>query len=379
MAFIIGRAIAGVGAAGVATGGFTIISFCAPPKQRPAFLGALGIVYAVAAVLGPIIGGAFSDRVSWRWCFYISTLKCYLLFPFFQNRRDRGCLRASRPVCRRKKHFSSLVPSLVPITIAKAYTDSSIDLPIGGLVVAILVPFFRLDTAAAVVPATWKEKFLQMDPVGAMFTMGGIVCFILALQYGGTTHAWNSSVVIGLLVGFVVIMTALVFWENHQDEYAMLPPRLLKQRPIWSAGVFQFFFAGPYFLLLYYLPIYFQSLLGATPIKSGVDNLPLVIAVGLFVFVGGIAVVVTGWASPFMAIGAALACVASGLFYTMDVNTPSGRWIGFQVLGGAALAFPYLNGLNVAQAYVEESDIASISSIIQCKLHTQYSKLTTVS
>ena len=64
---IIGRAIAGVGGSGVTVGLFTILGFAAPPEKRPQLLGLAGATYAIGAVLGPLIGGAFTDKVTWRW------------------------------------------------------------------------------------------------------------------------------------------------------------------------------------------------------------------------------------------------------------------------------------------------------------------------
>ena len=94
---------------------------------------------------------------------------------------------------------------------------------------AAIIAFFFFQAPATAKPeqATWKEKLLQLDLVGAALMMGLIISYILALQYGGQTQSWNSSIVIGLLVGFVAIVVVFIFWEIFQKERAMIVPRLV--------------------------------------------------------------------------------------------------------------------------------------------------------
>ena len=66
-ALIAGRAITGVGAAGISSGVYTIIAFSTPPRQRPAYTGLLGATYSVSSVIGPLLGGVFTSQISWRW------------------------------------------------------------------------------------------------------------------------------------------------------------------------------------------------------------------------------------------------------------------------------------------------------------------------
>ncbi|KAJ5690529.1 hypothetical protein N7462_004921 [Penicillium macrosclerotiorum] len=307
--FIIGRAVGGVGTAGVFSGSYTIIGFSVDPQMRPMITGLIGAAFCLASAVGPPAGGALADHVTWRWCFYIN-------------------------------------------------------LPIVGFCILIFLLFFRTTKVMEPAEGTIKEKIINMDPVGTILVIGALLSFLLAMQYGGQTKSWSSSTVIGLLVGFGLLLIVFVAWEYLQGERAILILRLMKSRAVWVNMTYSFLATGAFSIVSFYLSIYFQSVQGVSATDSGVRVLPLILMISLAMIVSGAIISWTRVATPVLAPAAALTVVASGLLYTLEMETSAQKWIGYQLLGGAGWGAGFQIPIIVAQSSVNINDLAPATVMI---------------
>lgn len=301
-ALILGRAIAGVGAAGIFSGAILIIANTVPLRQRPTYMGVVGGMYGIASVAGPLMGGAFTDHLTWRWCFYIN-------------------------------------------------------LPFGALTAAFIIPFLHVKHRGGKTNATWREQLSKLDLHGTALFLPAIICLLLALQWGGSKYAWGSGRIIALLVLFVVLICGFIGVQIWKQELATVPPRIFKNRNVWGSAWFGAMLGACFFVLVYFLPIWFQAIKGASATKSGIMNLPMILGLVIISMLAGGAVTALGYYTPFMLISAVLMAIGAGLLSSFSVETNSPRWIGFQFIFGAGVGFGMQQTLIAVQTALPDDDI----------------------
>lgn len=162
-----------------------------------------------------------------------------------------------------------------------------------------------------------------------------MIMLLVALQWGGVEYAWNSSVIIGLFVGSAVVIGLFIPWQVYRKDDALIPPRLFSaHRNVGLLCVSSFFVNGPFQVIIYWLPIWFQAVQGDTPMESGVDYLPTVVSDAIMALLGTGVIMKIGWWNPFLLFANAMVSICGGLLSTIFPGISSGHWIGYQILGG---------------------------------------------
>nr|OQO22595.1 hypothetical protein B0A51_11149 [Rachicladosporium sp. CCFEE 5018]OQO23627.1 hypothetical protein B0A51_10013 [Rachicladosporium sp. CCFEE 5018] len=307
--FIVGRAIAGIGSAGVMSGAIVLMTNTIPLAKRPKYQGMFGAVFGVASIAGPLLGGAFtSSKVTWRFCFYIN-------------------------------------------------------LPIGA-VVLIIVAFILKPIEPKRGELTLKRKLALLDPLGNLFLTPSIVCLLLALQWGGSTYSWNDKRIIALFVVFVVLFLAFVAVQIFRQDTAMIPAHIIKQRSILAAMWWTFTLASAMMLMIYYVPIWFQSIKGVSAVQSGIDTIPMVLSLVVGTIMGGFSTSKIGYYTPLAYASAVIMPIGAAMISTWTPATGHSMWIGYQVLFGFGLGLGMQQGNMAAQTVLSKTDVPSGISLV---------------
>ncbi|KAI8584708.1 hypothetical protein K450DRAFT_217629 [Umbelopsis ramanniana AG] len=299
------RAVQGLGAGGIMSMVMIIIADLVSIRDRGKYQGLIGASFGVASVVGPLLGGAFTDHASWRWCFYIN-------------------------------------------------------IPIGAVTLAVVVLFLHLPRPQGSI----REKLGLIDYVGSVFLIGCTVCILLPLQWGGNQYPWNAPVVIALFCVGGFLMFVFVAVEKWQAKSPIIPGYLFVQRTPVALFITQFFFGICFFGgAIYYTPVYFQVVRGDSATASGLELLPLMLSLVFCSIFSGLMCSKTGRVREFFWVGTALIVVGGGLLTLWDADSSRGEQIGFLIIVGAGCGLCVQTLMIAGQSAVPPKDIAVITSL----------------
>ncbi|KAK4194569.1 putative MFS toxin efflux pump [Triangularia verruculosa] len=310
-AFIVGRAIAGLGTAGIFSGSFVIVGFVLPLRKRPATFGLFGALWGISSVIGPLLGGVFAEKVTWRWCFYIN-------------------------------------------------------LPIGGVAMAAIILFLHVKKLSSGSDGQGiVQRILQLDLVGAAIMLPSVIMLLLALQWGGLEYPWRDSRVIGLLVGAGVGVAVFVGVEIWQQDKGLVPPRFFKNKNVFAAMMFALFFGASFFPMIYYLSLYFQAVQGNNAVEAGIKLLPFLIAMVISSILSGVIVTAIGSYNIVIFVETAFLTAGAALIATFWTDTPFGKWFGYQVIMGFGTGICFQAPIVVVQNCLPPELIAQATACVQ--------------
>ncbi|KAJ5929975.1 Efflux pump dotC [Penicillium verhagenii] len=296
---IAGRAVQGIGGGGILILANISVSDLFSMRDRPIYYGIFGATWAVAGALGPIVGGAFTTDVTWRWCFYVN-------------------------------------------------------LPIGGVSLVILFFFLHIESPKTPLLAGLRT----VDWIGTFTIIGGTLMFLFGLEFGGVNYPWASATVICLIVFGIVVWVLAFLAEWKIAKYPIIPIRLFSEW--YNVLILLVCFCHGFVFIAgtYYLPLYFQTVLLASPILSGVYVLPLVLALSISSAGTGILMKKTGRYREVIAVGLFMMTIGFGLYIDLKPYASWPRIIIFQLIAGIGIGPNFQAPLVAFQANVRPADMA---------------------
>jgi Fungal trichothecene efflux pump (TRI12) len=230
--------------------------------------------------------------------------------------------------------------------------------PITGVVFILLCIFLHLDNPRTPV---W-DGLKAVDWLGSLTVVGGTLMLLLGLEFGGVTHPWSSATVICLIVFGLVFAVLFVLTEWRFAKYPIMPLRIFMDRSnVASIGVC--FCHGYVFIAAsYYLPLYFQAVLGASPLLSGVYLLPYAISFSLVTAGTGILIKKTGKYLPPLWCGLTLMTLGFGLFIDLPLSRSWAKIILYQIVAGVGVGLNFQSPLLALQGMLKPSDIGTATA-----------------
>jgi len=278
---IAGRTIQGIGGGGILSLSSIVMADLVPLEERGLYGGLFGLTWSVAAAIGPLVGGSLANVGQWRWVFYINV-----------------------PLC--------------------------------GVVGMLTLVLLKLPTP----PGSFRDKFYRMDWVGNFIIIASSCAVTFGLTRGGINASWSSAQILAPLIAGVVGIAVFVIYEALVAKNPLVPWHILSNRTSSSAYGQTFLLPVTSLAAIYYLPVYFQAVKGASAVHAGVLMLSLA-SIAPAAIIGGTSVKFFQHYRPQIWIGWILMIIGVALLTLIKLDTTIGTALGFCVIYGSGAGINY--------------------------------------
>ncbi|CEI99503.1 hypothetical protein RMCBS344292_13592 [Rhizopus microsporus] len=252
---VVSRGIAGIGGGGMNTISAVITSDLVSLRERGKYQGYANIAYGLGSVVGAPLGGLITDKLSWRYCFYIN----------------------------------------LPLLVVSLY------------VAIYLLTDYNLEEQEE---KSFIKKLKNIDYMGASAVVSSVVCFLLATSMGGNSRPWSDPLVYGLLIASVVLGVIFCLVEKYIARNPLMPWQIISSRTPLACALSNFFVIMGSFATTYTAPLFFQGVLGYTPSQAGLFFLPKVTAMSIGSLSSGFWMARTGEYRKFIIVTSFIAALA---------------------------------------------------------------------
>ncbi|MEW2274654.1 MDR family MFS transporter [Streptomyces griseofuscus] len=295
------RGLQGLGAGALMPLSLAMVADTVPPERRSQAQGAVGGVMALSYVVGPYLGGVFTDHASWHWVFLVN-------------------------------------------------------LPIGAVVLGII---WRLLPGGGGIPDAGRPDYAGIGVLSV-----GISSLLIGLTMKGVDgHTWTDGVVLGPILLAALLLVPFILIENRADQ-PIMPLGLFRNRAYTLVNAASFFSAFCLFAAVVFLPRFFQEALGHSASSSGLHLYPLMIAMVTGSLLAATMIRKSGGYKIWLLGGTVLAGAGAALFTRLALDTPLLTMSLWMLLIGLGIG-PMLSGLTIViQANVGPADLGTASSNI---------------
>nr|AVP77532.1 major facilitator superfamily protein [Flammulina velutipes] len=300
---IIFRGIAGAGGGGIVSMMQIVVSDVVTLRDRGKYQGIIQAIVAVGYTAGPLIGGALSESVGWRWSFWVT----------------------------------------IPISL------------VATVIVWFVLPLKPVEPGI-------RRKLLCIDYIGSALTLAASTLIMLPLIWGGVTFPWSSPIVLGSLSAGFFLILVFCLWEWKGARLPIIPMYIFKHMTVTGVYIIMFINGFVFFSSLYYLPQYFQVVLEYSPIDAAMFLIPLLLGQMSASWVAGIIISKTGKYTPIIHSGFSVWAVGCGFISTVNPATSKAAMVIFMLLSGIGAGQTLQPTTIAAQASVPRRDMSVVTA-----------------